>query len=67
MATKVTVNLPDETVNSLKQIAQQRGITVTEALRQAIENEKFFRQEINQGSKVILERPDKSTNLVVLR
>lgn len=65
MAVKLTVNLPDSTVEALKGIAQDRGITVTEALRQAVESQRFLQQEIQQGSKVLLEKPDDSLRQVI--
>lgn len=67
MVVKVTVNLPEETVEAIRQIAERRGTTMTEALRQAIESEKFFDQEIRNGSKILVERPDNSVRQIVLR
>ena len=66
MPTKVTVNLPDDTVATIKRIAAERGITVTEALRQAVENEKFFREQVSQGSSVVVEHPDQTKSKVLL-
>lgn len=65
MPTKVTVNLPDETVNNLKEIAQNRGITVTEALRQTIESQQFLDNEIQRGGKVLIENPDRTTQQII--
>ena len=45
MATKVTVNLPEETVDAIKSIARDRGTTVTEALRQVIESQRFLESD----------------------
>lgn len=58
MPTKLTVNLPDETVAALKNIADSYGTTATEALRQIIENERFLHEETRSGSRVLLERPN---------
>ena len=66
MATKVTVNLPDDTVEAIKKIAEQRGVTYTEAIRQAIESERFLREETQKGSKLLLEDGD-SVRQIVLR
>jgi Ribbon-helix-helix protein, copG family len=66
MPTKVTVNLPDETVNALKSIANDRGTTVTEALRQVIESQRFLQQEIQNGSNLLIQNPaDQSVRQVV--
>lgn len=67
MPTKVTVNLPDETVATIKKISDERGITQTEVIRQAIENEKFFREQISQGSSVVVEHPNRTKSKVLLR
>ena len=64
--TKVTVNLPDDTVENLKSIAQERGTTVTEALRQVIESQRFLQNEMQSGNKVLLQDPnDKSVRQVI--
>jgi len=65
MSTKITVNLPDNTVSSLKEIAESRGITVTEALRQTIESQQFLDNEIQRGGKVLVEKPDQTTRQII--
>jgi len=66
MATKVTVNLPDETVEALKSIAADRGTTVTEALRQVIESQRFLDTEVQKGSDLLIQNPtDKSVRQVI--
>ncbi|MDQ6725695.1 MAG: ribbon-helix-helix domain-containing protein [Actinomycetota bacterium] len=54
MTTKVTVNLPDDVVGALDKLATKRGITKTEALRQAIVNEKFFQETHESGNEVLI-------------
>lgn len=64
---KVTVNLPEETVDAIRELAEQYG-TNTEAIKRAIANEKFLREEIEKNhSKVLLERPDGTTRQVIFR
>lgn len=65
MSTKVTVNLPDQTVEAIKSIAQQRGTTVTEALRQVIEGQRFLQDEMENGNKLLIQNPDQSVRQVV--
>lgn len=60
MPTKLTVNLPDQTVEAIQEIARKRGTTVTEALRQAIESQRFFQDEVDNGSKLLIKSPDES-------
>lgn len=57
MPTKVTVNLPDETVQAIKQIAEDRGTTITEALRQVIESQRFLHEETRAGKDLLLQNP----------
>jgi hypothetical protein len=60
MAVKLTVNLPDQTAEALKGIAEDRGTTVTEALRQVIESQRFLHQEVQDGNNILIQDP--STN-----
>jgi predicted transcriptional regulator len=64
---KVTVNLPEETVETLRSLAKERNITYTEALKRAIENEKFLHDEQERGTAVLLESPDRPTREVIFR
>lgn len=58
---KVTVNLPADTVEALKKLAQSRGTTNTEALRQLIETQYFLQDQMDQGKNVLIQDPaDKS-------
>ncbi|MEO7143249.1 MAG: ribbon-helix-helix protein, CopG family [Bryobacteraceae bacterium] len=66
MSTKVTVNLPDETVNEIKNLAAVRGTTVTEALRQVIETQSFLQNEIDKGNNLLIQDPsDKSLRQII--
>jgi predicted transcriptional regulator len=65
VATKVTVNLPDPTVDALKSIANARGTTVTEALRQVIEAQRFLEDAMQNGNELLLQnKADKSMRQV---
>lgn len=66
MPVKLTVNLPEETVRGLKQIAEQRGVSYTEALRQIVDNQRFLYKQVQEGGKVLIEAPkDKSLREVI--
>ena len=69
MATqKVTVNLPETTIEKLRELATARDITMTEALRQSIETESFFWDQQAQGNKIVVEEPTtQKKSRVVLR
>ena len=55
MSVKVSVNLPEETVETLRALAKKRGITMTEALRKAIANEKFLNDAKDEGAKILIQ------------
>ena len=53
MSVRLSVNLNDEVADALKQIADRRGITATEAVRRAIAWYKFIDDEVVQGGRKI--------------
>ncbi len=54
--TKVTVNLPTESVEHLRDYAEVNGITMTEAIRRALGTQHFLASEVSKGGKVLIER-----------
>jgi predicted transcriptional regulator len=50
---KMSVNLSADVVKALKELAEKRGSTMTEVLRQAIGTEKFI-EEVNEDEGKIL-------------
>lgn len=65
--TKLTVNLTDDALAALRELAEKRGITLGQALGQAIASEKFLMDEVSRGGKVLIERPNQTVREVVLR
>jgi cysteine synthase len=65
--TKLTVNLNDEAMSALRELADKRGVTLGQALGQAIASEKFFSDETSKGGKVLIEKPDRTVREVVIR
>jgi hypothetical protein len=63
---KITVNLPEQVFQDLETMAAEQGITKTETLRRAISVQKFLRDSVKDGSKILLEDPDKTFRLVHL-
>jgi hypothetical protein len=55
---EVKVVLPDEAVEVLQRYAAMKGITVTEALRQFISNERFLLEQVAEGGSVLIESKD---------
>jgi hypothetical protein len=62
---KISANLPQSSIDQLKSIAQQQGITMTEALRQAISTKSFLNEQSAKGAKILVEDKDKSLKQVV--
>jgi hypothetical protein len=62
---KLTVKLPREIAETLRDLAHERGATVTETLRKAIVNERFFADAMDEGAQVLLEYPGKELRQVI--
>ena len=62
---KVTVNLPEDQVNFLKEIAKSENITFTDVLRRSINSEKFFIDQKNANRKVLVEDSDRQIREVI--
>ena len=65
--TKLTVNLTDDAMAALRELAERNGTTLGQALGQAIASEKFLRDEVQKGGKILIEKPDQSIWEVVIR
>lgn len=63
---KLSANVSRPVIDALKDLAQKRGVTMTEALRQAISHEKFFQDVVDKGGKVILDNGSGHLNQVIL-
>jgi predicted transcriptional regulator len=65
--TKLTVNLTDDALQALRELAESNNMTLGQALGQAIASEKFLRDEVKKGGRVLIEKPDQTLREVVLR
>ncbi len=63
---KTSVTLPEEALNSLKEISANTGASMAEVLRKAIATEKFLQDRIAEGSKVLIEDKDKTLKQLIL-
>jgi Arc/MetJ-type ribon-helix-helix transcriptional regulator len=52
---KITVNLPSDQVEFLQDLAKEGNISFTDALRRAINSERFFVDQEKTGKKVLVE------------
>lgn len=53
---KLTVNLSEELVDVLKELAERNDTTMTDELKKAIQDRKYFADKVRAGNDVILER-----------
>jgi len=63
---KLTANLPAGIDADLRDMAERRSITVTQVLRSAIAHEKLFMDEVDKGSKILIEREGEVRELVFI-
>ena len=64
MTVKVSLNLPVEDVETLKGLAAERGMTMTQVLRQAIKGEKLLNDAQRQGGEVLIRQNGETQRLV---
>ncbi len=64
---KYNFRLADTTVEALESIAKERGITLTEALRQSIGTEVYLRKAVKNGAKVLLQEEDGNLKELVFK
>ena len=63
---KVTFEMTPEEVEDLKRLAEERRLTMTDTLRQAAKNERFFRDSVKEGKLILLQKPDRTYERVIL-
>lgn len=57
---RLNINMNEETAAALRELAQEKQISITEAVRRAISVYKFVEDEIAEGRKIQTMRPDGS-------
>ena len=67
MAKKVTMNLPDDALEAVRELAEARGVTATEAIRQALQTERLLRTEQVKGNSVVIQKTDGSADRIIFR
>jgi hypothetical protein len=55
---KVTVNIPEELLQFVKEVAAEEKITATDVFRRALRSEKFFVDALKHKSKILIEEQD---------
>jgi predicted DNA-binding protein len=64
---KTSLNLPENAVEELREIARQRGTTMADVVRQAIATEQFLHETVKEGGKILIEGKDKGIRQIILR
>jgi hypothetical protein len=64
---KLSVNLSDDLLQVLQELATARRTTQTEVLRQAISNEAMLQEAVNQGSRILIRDPKGRMRQVLMR
>jgi len=64
---KVSVNLPEDSVASLKALAKREGISMTEALRRSISLQEFVDEQESEGSAILVKDKDDNVQRLVIR
>jgi len=64
---KVSMNVTDEDLTVMQRLADQRGVTRTEAVRNAVATEDFLRSELKKGSQILIKDPDGTIRQLLIR
>jgi len=56
--TQITVNLPDEIVEELRAIAAANNTSLTDAISQSIQVNKYLSDQEKGNAKILIETPD---------
>jgi hypothetical protein len=64
---RITFALLEEEYQALEKLSEQRGMSLTDTLRDAIIEKQYFNDARSHGNKVLLEKPDGSFREVVFR
>ncbi|MDQ6669789.1 MAG: ribbon-helix-helix protein, CopG family [Chloroflexota bacterium] len=64
---KLTVNLPERDMATLRNIAARRDMSMTDVVRRAIAMEQFIEEVESEGGKLLVEQRDRSMRQLVLR
>jgi hypothetical protein len=64
---RLTVNLTEEDIQTLKRLAEAKGLTMTDTLRLALQTEAFIQERQQRGEKLLIEKSDGSLREVLFR
>ena len=64
---RLTIALSEDAANSVEELAIAQGINQNEVIRKAIALEVYMAKAIAEGSKILIQTPDKEIREIVLR
>jgi hypothetical protein len=64
-AVRMTVKLSPQAATALKKISEERGVTITEALRRAISIQHYINEALKRGATVVVNEADGSKKELV--
>ncbi|HUF23399.1 MAG TPA: ribbon-helix-helix protein, CopG family [Vicinamibacterales bacterium] len=64
---KTSVNLPEETVDALREISEESGSSMAEVLRRAISTEKYLYDTVREGGKILIQDKNKNMKELLIR
>jgi hypothetical protein len=63
---KTTLNLPAESSEILRSLAEQRGQTLAEVIRRALQLEQYLSQIRDSGGRILIEQKEESPKELVI-
>jgi metal-responsive CopG/Arc/MetJ family transcriptional regulator len=64
---RMTISLNDETAEMLDYLATSQGISQNEALRRAIATEKYLKEELQSGNRILVQKSNNEIRELVFR
>ncbi len=64
---KTSINLPQESVDAVRKMAQKAGTSMAEIVRRAISTDKFIHDAVDEGSLILIKDKDNSMRQLVIR
>ena len=63
---KTSMNLPEQSIANLRELAAKTGSSMAEVVRRAIETQKFLRDTTDKGSRILIKDKDDSMRELIL-
>ncbi|WP_420368558.1 hypothetical protein [Curtobacterium sp. L1-20] len=64
-SSKLTIRLSPEVVSVLRDLADSSGSSMTDVVKKAISDRKYFSDKLEEGNEIILQKPGESTRTIV--